>query len=263
MKKHPRDAAAAAFTLLEIMLAVAILGIVGVAIFRFTETTLTVTRIAVQNGETSQAVTGFTHLLQAQLDSLPTSGVGAVTGTSLKAGESPRDELVLVCEAPAALLSRRAPGAWRMQLALRGAADPARGNTLGLQRLGPAEDDTAVDVNKPAGPALLTDAATRRKTAAMAGDWVPLLDHVAGFEVNYFNGRLNGWLPKWNDPNAVPDCLRVRLTFADGAGSPLELVLRVPPRARPPALAPTTVQTSTTGGNPPSNGNPPSGEDDE
>lgn len=244
MKTKPRDAAAA-FTLLEIMLAVAILGIVGVAIFRFTDTTLTVTRIAVQNGENSQAVAGFTRLLQAQLDSLPTAGINAVVGGSIKVGEFPRDELTLVCQAPAALLSRRAPGAWRVQLALRGAADPARGNTLGLQRLGPAEDDTAVDVNKPAGPVLLTDAATRRQTAAMTDEWVPLLDHVAGFEVNYFNGRLNGWLPKWNDPNAVPDCLRVRLTFAAGGGNPLELVLRVPPRARPPALAPTAVQTNT------------------
>ena len=255
--KTPRGTAAA-FTLLEIMLAVAILGIVGVAIFRFTETTLTVTRIAVQNGENSQAVAGFTHLLQAQLDSLPAAGTNAVTGGSIKAGELPRDELVLVCQAPAALLSRRAPGAWRVQLALRGAADPARGSTLGLQRLGPAEDATAVDVNKTAGPGLITDDAARRKTAALADEWVPLLEHVTGFEVNYFNGRLNGWLPKWNDPTAVPDCLRVRLTFAAGAGNPLELVLRVPPRARPPALAPATVQASPTGG-----ASPPPADDEE
>ena len=227
-----------AFTLLEVLLAVAILTLVGSAIFRFTETTLTATRVAVQSGENAQATNGFARLLQVQLDSLPASGVGGVTGGSIKVGESPRDELVLVCDAPAALLSRRAPGAWRVRLAVRD--DPARGGsgTLGMQRLGPAEDATAVDANAPAGPALLTDAATRQQAAAQADNWVPLLENVAGFEVNYFNARLNGWLPKWNDPNALPDCVRVRLTFAGGVGRPLEMILRVPPRTRQQALAP-------------------------
>ncbi len=228
-----------AFTLLEVMLAVAILTVVGAAIFRFTETTLTATRIAVRNGETTQAAAGFARLLQAQLDSLPASGVGGLTGSSRKVGELPCDDLVLVCDAPAALLSHRAPGAWQVQLTLRAGTDSAHGGgTLGMQRLGPAEDATAVDLNAPAGPALLTNAATRRREADLAGEWVPLLENVAGFEVNYFNGRLNGWLPKWNDPNAIPDLLRVRLTFAEGAGRPLEMILRIPPRTRPQALAP-------------------------
>lgn len=239
----------AAFTLLEIMLAVAILTLVGSAIFRFTEVTLTATRLTLQNGESTQAAAGFARLFQAQLDSLPAAGIGAVTGASRTEGDDPRDDVTLVCEAPAALLSRRAPGAWRVQLGLReGGARAGRGGTLGMQRLGPAEDPTAVDVNAPAGPALLTDAATRRKATAMAGEWVPLLENVTGFEVNYFNGRLNGWLPKWNDPNAIPDLLRVRLTFAPGAGKPLELVFRVPPRSRPQPLAPSVVTTTGVAG---------------
>ena len=244
-----------AFTLLEIMLAVAILTLVGAAIFRFTETTLTATRIAMQTGESTQAVAGFARLLQAQLDSLPSAGLGGVTGGSSKEGELPNDDVTLVCETPAALLSRRAPGPWRVQLALRAGGDAAKGGTLGMQRLGPAEDPTAVDINVPAGPVLITDVATRRKAGTEAGQWVPLLENVAGFEVNYFNARLNGWLPKWNDPTTPPDLLRVRLTFANNAGRPLEMVLRVPPRTRQQALALTLVNPV----NGASNGGPPTG----
>lgn len=261
-----------AFTLLEILLAVAILALVGTAIFRFTETTLVATRLAARDGETSQAIAGLTRLLQAQLDSLPATGVGVLTGDSGKDGDRERDELTLVCEGPAALLRRRAPGAWRVRIGLRspaggdgGVGNGKGGGTLGMQRLGPADDPTAVDANAPAGPTLLTEAATRRRDTVAAAEWVPLLDGVAGLEVNYFNARLNGWLPRWNDPNTLPNLLRVRLVFAEGGGRPQEIVLRVPPRTRPQVLAPTATPAAP-GNQPPPETPPdpsaPSGDED-
>lgn len=227
-----------AFTLLEVMLAVAILALIGTTIYRFTETTLQVTRVTARNAETGAACAGLTHLLQAQLDSLPASGnfTGALTGGSHKDGEGQRDELTLVCDAPAAVLSRGVDRPWRVGLSLR--PGPAAGrNTLVLSRLGPAEDPSENNL-APAGLSLTPGSLGNAETST------PLIEDVQSLEITYFNKQLNGWLPKWNDPNSLPDLLRVRLGFADGR-APFEAVLRVPPRSRQTAVLPVAAAPGT------------------
>ncbi len=73
----------AGFTLLEIVLATAILGLMAVAIFRFVQANIIALRIsAVENMEEAR-YSGLLELLTAQWQDLPT-GVGALAGDTYK-----------------------------------------------------------------------------------------------------------------------------------------------------------------------------------
>ena len=65
------------------MLAVAILGMMSMAIYRFVASNLTVLRISSEENAVEARYSGFFNLLAAQWQQLP-SGVGALTGEPFK-----------------------------------------------------------------------------------------------------------------------------------------------------------------------------------
>ena len=85
-KKRRRGGAG--FTLLEIILATAILGLMAVAIFRFVQANIIALRVsAIENMEQAR-YDGLLQLLTAQWQNLPT-GVGALTGDTYKFNDRP------------------------------------------------------------------------------------------------------------------------------------------------------------------------------
>ena len=68
------------FTLLEIILAAAILGLMSMAVFRFVQANIAVLRISATQSMEEARYTGLLDLLTAQWQDLPT-GVGAVLRT--------------------------------------------------------------------------------------------------------------------------------------------------------------------------------------
>src|SRR5947207_8876130 len=80
------------FTLLEITLAVAILAMMSLAIFRFVQTNIISVRISSQTAAADATYDGLRELLLAQLQSLPPAK-GALTGEPSKLNERPRDEM--------------------------------------------------------------------------------------------------------------------------------------------------------------------------
>src|SRR5205085_7770873 len=88
----PRDIRARAFTLLEIMLAVIILGMMSLAIYRFVQANVTAMRVSSEADAVEARYDGLRELLSQQLQSLP-PGTGALTGEPLKIGGHDRDEL--------------------------------------------------------------------------------------------------------------------------------------------------------------------------
>ena len=86
------------FTLVEIILATAILGLMAMAIFRFVQSNIIALRIsATENMETAR-YNGLLELLTAQWQDLPT-GVGALAGDTYKFNGRSRDEIVWACGA--------------------------------------------------------------------------------------------------------------------------------------------------------------------
>ena len=112
----------AAFTLIEMMLAVAILIIITVTVYQFVDVTLRAADASLQAGEQGMQDGGLRRLLQAQLSSLPLGQNGSLIGMNIKKqGSGRRDAMQMVCPAGNALLTPDAKGF------LPGHARPARG----------------------------------------------------------------------------------------------------------------------------------------
>src|ERR1700730_1908843 len=91
--KRPRQRG---FTLLEITLAVAILGMMSLAIYRFVAANLNVLRASSEDNAAEGLYSGVINLVTAQLEGLP-SGVGALSGEPFTFNDQPRDEINWIC----------------------------------------------------------------------------------------------------------------------------------------------------------------------
>ena len=189
-----------AFTLLEITLAVAILGMMALAIYRFVSTNLTAVRLSTEINETDARYEGLANLLNQQLQTL-TPGQGALAGEPYKFSGRSRDEMTWVCKAGPGVLTRYAVGEYSVTLRLR----PIEGSDkmeLGIVR--ESEDDVnPVPDNQ---------------------SWVPLLTGVNSMEIRYFDPRLNAWVDRWTDRGTLPHLVRLTID-RPGSAVPWEAVL--------------------------------------
>jgi prepilin-type N-terminal cleavage/methylation domain-containing protein len=173
------------FTLLEITLAAAILGLMSMAIYRFVSTNIAVLRISAEQSVEEGRYTGLLDLLTTQWQSLPT-GVGALGGEPFKFNDRPRDEITWYCGAGPGLLTRYAGGEFTVRMRLR----PMKGSDgmqLGFLRR-PRETAEGSDEGE---------------------SWVPLIDDVRGLRIRYFDPRLNAWVEKWTDSGTLPRLIEV------------------------------------------------------
>lgn len=169
------------FTLLEIILAAAILGLMSMAIFRFVQANIAVLRISATESMEEARYTGLLDLVTAQWQDLPT-GVGAMAGDTYKFNDRPRDEIVWACSAGPGLLTRYAGGEFTVRMRLRPMKEGSDRLQLGCYR-------------KPRGEA---EGADEKET------WVPLMDDVSGLRIRYFDTRLNAWVERWTDTGTLP-----------------------------------------------------------
>ena len=232
------------FTLLEVVLAAAILVIISVSVFQFTSVTIRTTDVSLQESQGAMACGGFRRLLETQLASLPAKGSGTLIGVVVdgKKGAGRRDALQLVCPAGNALLTPDAKGLYEITLTLREIPRGSGRFSLGMERTPWDDDDDDDDdddtSDRPKASSTKADAAKIRQ--ALPSDWVTLMDGVNDLEFAYFDARLNGWVDKWTDSANLPSLVRVRL--AVGAGrSPYEFVERVPGGAANAKVIPTTA----------------------
>ncbi|MBA3832704.1 MAG: prepilin-type N-terminal cleavage/methylation domain-containing protein [Chthoniobacterales bacterium] len=188
------------FTLLEITLAVAILGLMAVAIYRFVATNLVAVRLSAQVNADDARYAGFANLLTEQLQNLP-PGQGTLGGEPYKFSGRSRDEMTWICSAGPGLLTRYATGDYAVTLRLKPIPKTDL-MELGVTR--EPEDDT--------GP---TDADRA---------WVPLIEDLRSMEIRYFDPRLNAWVDRWTDRGTLPHLVRVTLDRV-GASVPWEAII--------------------------------------
>jgi prepilin-type N-terminal cleavage/methylation domain-containing protein len=174
--KHHRG-----FTLLEVILAAAIMGLMSLAIFRFVQANITVLRISAMESMEDARYTGLLDLLTTQWQDLP-NGVGALAGDTYKFNDRSRDEIVWACGAGPGLLTRYAGGEFTVRMRLRPMKEGSDRLQLGCYR-------------KPRGEAEGSD---EKET------WVPLMDNVGGLRIRYFDTRLNAWVERWTDTGTLP-----------------------------------------------------------
>ena len=194
--------------MMEIMLAVAILGMMSLAIYRFVQTNLTALRISSATNVADAEYSSFANLLSTQWSSLP-AGAGALVGEPLKLNNRSRDEITWICGAGPGLMTRYATGEYRVSMRLRPIAKDGDAMEIGLMR-DPFDDGKATD--------------------NLNGTWIPLLQNVQSMKISYFDPRLNTWVEKWTDTLTLPRLVRVAIGRSDNS-APWEAVI---PLARTP-----------------------------
>jgi prepilin-type N-terminal cleavage/methylation domain-containing protein len=176
------------FTLLEITLAVGILGMMSLAIYRFVQTNLAAVRVSSENSIVDAQYAGFANLLSAQWQTL-SPGAGALLGEPFKFNDRPRDEITWICGAGPGLLTRYATGDYRVSMRLRPVSKESNKMEIGLMR-------------KPK-----TSADYESETES----WLPLLSNVESMQIRYFDPRLNTWVEKWTDTITLPRLVKVSI----------------------------------------------------
>jgi prepilin-type N-terminal cleavage/methylation domain-containing protein len=183
-----------AFTLLEIMLAVAILGLMSVAIYRFVQANIVAVRVSSEATAADARYDSLRELLTAQLQSLP-AGSGALSGEPLKLDDRSRDELRWTTGAGLGVLTRYAPTDFTVALRLQPESKDSDRLDLGLLR-------------KPKDNLAFTD---------IHQSWVPLLENVSSLEIRFFDPRLNVWVTRWTDTVTLPRLVRITIGRNDAA----------------------------------------------
>lgn len=189
------------FTLLEIMLAVAILGMMSLAIYRFVQTTMTALRIQAETSLADAQYSGFTNLLSSEWQSL-TAGRGALLGEPFKFGDRSRDEITWIATAGPGLMTRYATGEYSVSMRLRPLSKGSEKMGIGLMR-------------KPRSSA---------EFESETESWIALLPDVQSLQIRYFDPRLNTWVDKWTDTLTLPRLVKIILTRPND-GTPWESII--------------------------------------
>jgi len=192
---------AGAFTLLEIMLAVAILGMMALAIFRFVQTNLTALRFSSDTAAMDAQYDGLRDLLTTEWQSLRPLRARMV-GEPFKLNDRERDEIRWNCSAGPGLLTRYAPGEFTAVLRLQSPSDKSDQLDLGILRK-PQDDSDTAEGNET---------------------WVRLIKNVGSLEIAYFDPSANTWLPRWPGGNRMPSLVKVSIGRRDTA-DPWEAVI--------------------------------------
>ena len=178
------------FTLLEIMLAVGILGLMSLAIFRFVQANMTALRVSSDIAARDSQYDGLRDLLTSEWQSLSPQRA-KLTGEPLKVNDRERDVIGWFGSAGPGLLTRYAPGEFKVVLRLRPENEKSDRLDLGISRK--PKDDT--------GEAHET--------------WVPLIKNVSSLQISYFNPNLNTWIDRWSNMSQLPWLVKVTVGRSD------------------------------------------------
>lgn len=192
-----------AFTLLEITLAVAILAMMSLTIYRFVQANVTALRLSTDANEEDARYAALINLLTAQWQSLP-SGIGALQGEPLKLDGRSRDAITWICGAGAGLLTRYAPGDFYVSLRLRAMDEKSDRMALGVVRKVKGDGNFSGE----------------RET------WLPLINDVESLEIRYYDPRLNSWIARWSDNVTLPRLVKV-VIGRKGSATPMEVEIPI------------------------------------
>jgi len=180
------------FTLLEIMLAVGILGLMSLAIFRFVQANMTALRLSSDIAARDSQYDGLRDLLTTEWQS-----VGPIRskmyGEPLKVNDRERDWVRWSCSAGPGLLTRYAPGDFTVTLGLK--PESEKSDRLDLGFLRKPKDDSGVGEGHET--------------------WVPLIKNVSSLQISYFNPNLNTWIDRWSNTSQMPWLVKVTVGRSD------------------------------------------------
>jgi prepilin-type N-terminal cleavage/methylation domain-containing protein len=200
------------FTLLEVVLAVMILGMTSIGIFKFVQSNLRAIKYSVEDADEVLSVERLVALVQEELYDLPIRGNnGSLTGIALASQGRDFDTLEWPSRGGPGLMTTAATGEFRVRLMMKPNADSS-GYEIGFRRQ----------------PVLLDSAGGLVQGGSEKdASWVPLLTHTNGLRIRYWDARLGQLIDSWRDPSARPSFVVLSI-LKEGETFPYEAVLTVP-----------------------------------
>ena len=200
------------FTLLEVMLAVAIMALTTLGIFRFVQSTVRAVATSVDETEDQLAIDRLVALVQEEFYGLPARGQTNIQGESLKLNGADFDSIEWRSRGGPGLMTTAATGEYRVKLRIQPIEKNSNKYEIGFWRR-PALIDTA--------GGLVAGGSDNDAT------WVPLMQKVAALRLRYWDSRLGQLLDSWRDPTVRPSFVIMSITI-EGDEVPYEAVLRIP-----------------------------------
>ena len=202
----------AGFTLIEVMLAVAIMAVTTLGISRFVGSTLRAVKASVEDTEEQLSVERLVALVQEEFYSLPVRGQTNIQGESIKLNGADFDSIEWRSRGGPGLMTTAATGEYRVKLRIQPIEKNSNKYEIGFWRR-PALLDTA--------GGLVAGGSDNDAT------WVPLMQRVAALRLRYWDARLGQLLDSWRDPTVRPSFVIMSIT-REGDETPYEAVLRIP-----------------------------------
>jgi prepilin-type N-terminal cleavage/methylation domain-containing protein len=191
------------FTLLEVMVAVGVIGLIVVSMYRLVESQLTALRVSRESQIRASQMEGLTAYVRSVLAALPLRQNEVLRGISHQFGMAPADEMQWIARPGLSLLSAAAPEEdFMVTLTVQPAAGNSRQQDLGIRRRQLSQPETTYE-------------------------WIVLLPNVVGLQFAYFHPALGTWLERWEDGTARPALVRMRV-WRELGQEPFEVVLPVP-----------------------------------
>jgi hypothetical protein len=196
------------------MLAVAILSLTTLGIFRFVQSTVRAVSSSVEDTEEQLAVERLVSLVQEEFYSLPArlSGQTNIQGESIKLNGMDFDSLEWRSRGGAGLMTTAATGEYRVKLRIQPVEKNSNKYEIGFWRR-PALLDTAGGLVAGGNDSDAT--------------WVPLLQRAASMRLRYWDSRLGQLLDSWRDPTVRPAFV-IMSVLLEGEVNAYEAVLRIP-----------------------------------
>ena len=194
------------FTLLEIIVAVAILATMAMAIYRFVQSNMVAIRASSDTITADARYDGLREVLTTQWQSLSGRGKGVLSGDTFKLNDRSRDEIRWVCGPGPGLMTRYAHADYLVSLRLQSEKDSDR---LDLGFLRQARGERGLSEND---------------------SWILLIDNVSSLQIRYFDSRINTWVERWTDNGTLPRLVKVTVGRPDSS-APWEAII---PLARTP-----------------------------
>jgi prepilin-type N-terminal cleavage/methylation domain-containing protein len=203
------------FTLLEVIIATMIIGMMTVTLYHFISTSLRAINVSSTTSDDREALRAVVRVVELQLRSIAPQQREALQGRPLKFRGLSNDELIWRTTAGAGLMTSAAPGEYRVTLTVQPVGDRSAETELGLRRqfIDPTEAVEAAPITRGQGSGKY--------------NWLPLIRPMAAIEVRYFDGARSSWQDTWNDPNRLPSLVSIRL-WKDANLPPLEAFINVP-----------------------------------
>ncbi len=198
--RQPRSAA---FTLLEVLIGVMVIGLLTLGVYKFVRTNLLAVQLSTQLTKEQQEMDGLINFIRVQLNDLPAKGVGVLSGSAAKWRDMPTDKMEWMCTAGHGLLTTA-----------------ARGEYFGTLTIAPVPDKTSPDWHI---------VLRRRPTENQESNYdeLELMRPAVSLEIHYWNPNTGGELERWNDQNMRPSMVRIKIKRTANS-EPIEVVLPVP-----------------------------------